>query len=108
LLFNRKIHSLVAIELKLGEFEPEYIGKMNYYLGVLDDKMKQKDENPSIGIILCASKGKVDIELALRDFNKPIDVAEYKLQFPKKEIKELINREVEESTAEKLSKKAKT
>jgi len=107
LLFNRKIRSLVAIELKIGEFEPEFIGKMNYYLGLLDDKMKQEDENPSIGIILCASKGKVDIELALRDFNKPIGVAEYKLQFPEKEIKELINREVEEFTAEKLLKKSK-
>jgi hypothetical protein len=91
----------VAIDLKIGEFEPEFIGKMNYYLGLLDDKLKQKDENPSIGIILCASKGKVDIELALRDFNKPIGVAEYKLQFPEKEIKELINREIEEYTANK-------
>ena len=107
LLFNRRIHSLVAIDLKVGEFEPEYIGKMNYYLGLLDDKIKQKDENPSIGIILCASKGKVDIELALRDFNKPIGVAEYKLQFPEKEIKDLINREVEEFTAKKMLKKYK-
>jgi predicted nuclease of restriction endonuclease-like (RecB) superfamily len=107
LLFNRKIHSLVAIDLKIGEFEPEYIGKMNYYLGLLDDKMKQGDENPSIGIILCASKGKVDVELALRDFNKPIGVAEYKLQFPEKEIKELINREVEEFEAEKVLQKNK-
>jgi len=101
LFFNRKVHSLVAIDLKVGEFEPEFVGKMNYYLGLLDDKMRQEDENPSIGIILCASKGKVDIELALRDFNKPIGVAEYMLQFPEKEIKELIGREVEEFTAEK-------
>jgi len=107
LFFNRKIHSLVAIDLKIGEFKPEFIGKMNYYLGLLDDKIKQKDENPSIGIILCASKGKVDIELALRDFNKPIGVAEYKLQFPEKEIRELINREVEEFAAEKTLKKHK-
>jgi predicted nuclease of restriction endonuclease-like (RecB) superfamily len=107
LLFNRKIHSLVAIDLKVGEFEPEYIGKMNYYLGLLDDKMRQKDENPSIGIILCASKGKVDIELALRDFKKPIGVSEYKLQFPEKEIKELINREVEEFVKEKIPQKNK-
>jgi hypothetical protein len=94
LFFNRKIHSLVAIDLKIGEFEPEFVGKMNYYLGLLDDKMKQQDENPSIGIILCADKGKVDIELALRDFGKPIAVAEYMLQFPEKEIKELITAEV--------------
>ncbi|MDR2596392.1 MAG: DUF1016 domain-containing protein [Treponema sp.] len=58
-----------------------------------------------MGIILCASKGKVDIELALRDFNKPIGVAEYKLQFPEREIKELINREIKEFAAEKLLKK---
>jgi len=104
LFFNRKVHSLVAIDLKVGEFEPEFVGKMNYYLGLLDDKMKQEDENPSIGIILCASKGKVDIELALRDFGKPIGVAEYRLQFPEKEIKELINREIEVFSAEKMKK----
>ena len=98
LFFNRKVHSLVAIDLKVGEFEPEFVGKMNYYLGLLDNKIKQDDENPSIGIIMCASKGKVDIELALRDFNKPIGVAEYQLQFPEKEIKELIRREIEEFT----------
>jgi hypothetical protein len=96
LFFNRKIHSLVAIELKVGTFKPEYIGKMNYYLGLLDLQMKQEDENPSIGIILCADRGKVDIELALRDFHKPIGVAEYMLQFPEKEIKELINKEMRE------------
>ena len=101
LFFNRKVHSLVAIDLKVSEFEPEFVGKMNYYLGLLDDKVKQDDENPSIGIILCASKGKVDIEIALRDFSKPIGVAEYQLQFPEKEIKELIKREVEEYAAEK-------
>ena len=61
----------------------------------------------SSGIILCASKGKVDIELALRDFNKPIGVAEYQLQFPEKEIKELIIREVAEFTAEKNATKSK-
>jgi predicted nuclease of restriction endonuclease-like (RecB) superfamily len=95
LFFNRKLHSLVAIDLKIGCFEPEYVGKMNYYLGILDEQVKQEDENPSIGIILCADKGQVDIELALRDFNKPIAVAELAFDFPEKEIKELINREVE-------------
>jgi predicted nuclease of restriction endonuclease-like (RecB) superfamily len=107
LFFNRKLHSLVAIDPKVGEFEPEFIGKMNYYLGLLDDKMKLNDENPSIGIILCATKGKVDIEMALRDINKPIGVAEYMLQFPEKEIKELINREVENFETEKISQKKK-
>jgi predicted nuclease of restriction endonuclease-like (RecB) superfamily len=102
LFFNRKIHSLVAIELKVGTFKPEYVGKMNYYLGLLDLQMKQDDENPSIGIILCADKGKVDIELALRDFNKPIGVAEYLLNFPEKEIKELISNEIRQFENEKL------
>jgi predicted nuclease of restriction endonuclease-like (RecB) superfamily len=107
LFFNRKLHSLVAIDLKVGEFEPEFVGKMNYYLGLLDDKVKQEDENPSIGIILCATKGKVDIEVALRDFNKPIGVAEYMLHFPEKEIKDLIINELNEFVAEKESVKKK-
>ena len=107
LFFNRKLHALVAIDLKVCEFEPEFVGKMNYYLGLLDDKTKQDDENPSIGIILCATKGKVDIELALRDFNKPIGVAEYLLQFPEKDIKDMISREIEEFATEKIMQKRK-
>ena len=104
LFFNRKLHALVAIDLKIGCFELEYIGKMNYYLGILDEQVKQEDENSSIGIILCADKGQVDIELALRDFNKPIAVAELAFDFPEKEIKELINREVEAYKLENLEK----
>jgi len=94
LFFNRVLKSLVAIDLKIGEFEPEYVGKMNYYLGLLDDKVKMKDENPSIGLILCASKNNVDVEIALRDVNKPIGIAEYKLHLPMKQIKELISEEI--------------
>jgi predicted nuclease of restriction endonuclease-like (RecB) superfamily len=67
LFFNRKIKALVAIDLKIGAFQPEYIGKMNYYLGLLDDQIKMPDENPSIGIVLCAEKDHVDVEIALRD-----------------------------------------
>jgi predicted nuclease of restriction endonuclease-like (RecB) superfamily len=94
LFFNRKIKSLVAIELKIGAFEPEFVGKMNHYLGLLDDQMKMTDENPSIGIILCAEKDHIDVEVALRDFHKPIGVAEYKTIFPEKEIKSMIIREL--------------
>jgi predicted nuclease of restriction endonuclease-like (RecB) superfamily len=94
LFFNRAIKSLVAIDLKIGEFEPEYVGKMNFYLGLLDDKVKMKDENPSIGLILCASKNSVDVEIALRDVNKPIGVAEYELHLPTEQIKKLINEEM--------------
>ena len=94
LFFNRKIKSLIAIDLKIGEFKPEFIGKINHYLGLLDDQVKMPDENPSIGIILCADKDHIDVEVALRDFHKPIGVAEYKTIFPEKEIKSMINREL--------------
>jgi len=94
LFFNRKIKSLIAIDLKIGTFEPEFVGKMNHYLGLLDDQVKMSGENPSIGIILCAEKDHIDVEVALRDFHKPIGVAEYQTIFPEKEIKSLINREL--------------
>jgi predicted nuclease of restriction endonuclease-like (RecB) superfamily len=97
LFFNGKIKALVAIDLKIGEFQPEYIGKMNYYLGLLDDQIKMPDENPSIGIVLCAEKDHVDVEIALRDVNKPIGVADYHLQFPEKQLKELITNELNNS-----------
>jgi len=94
LFFNRKIKSLIAIDLKISPFEPEFVGKMNHYLGLLDDQMKMPDENPSIGIILCAEKDHIEVEVALRDFHKPIGIAEYKTIFPEKEIKTMINREL--------------
>lgn len=62
--------------------------------------VKQEDENPSIGIVLCADKNHVEVELALRDFNKPIGVADYRLQFPAKQIKELIFNEMQKSEKE--------
>jgi len=89
-----KFRTLIAVDLKVSEFKPEYIGKMNFYLGLLDDQVKQTDENPSIGILLCADKEHVEVEIALRDVNKPIGVADYQLQFPEKEIRELISNEM--------------
>jgi predicted nuclease of restriction endonuclease-like (RecB) superfamily len=97
LFFNRKIRSLVAIDLKIGEFQPEYAGKMNHYLGLLDDQMRMPDENPSIGIIFCAEKDNIEVEVSLRDINKPIGVAEYRLLFPEDEIKAMIKRELKNS-----------
>jgi len=79
LLFHRSLKCLVAIELKVGEFQPEYVGKMQFYLSALDDLVRLQDENPSIGIILCKNKDKTIVEYALRDSNKPIGVAEYKI-----------------------------
>ncbi len=70
---------LVAIELKVGRFIPEYVGKMQFYLALLDDKARLEGENPSIGIILCKDKKKIIVEYALRESNKPIGVASYRI-----------------------------
>ncbi len=77
LFFHRKLRALVAIELKVTEFMPEYIGKMQFYLSVLDDKVRLEGENPAIGIILCKSKTRTVVEYALKDATKPINVASY-------------------------------
>jgi len=77
LLFHRRLKSLVAIELKIGEFEPEYAGKMQFYLSVLDETKKLEDENPSIGIIVCKTKDRTTVEYALKSSDKPIGVATY-------------------------------
>jgi len=79
LLYHRRLKCLVAIELKVGEFLPEYVGKMQFYLAVLDDRVREQDENPSIGIILCRSKDKTVVEYAIRDSNRPIGVAAYRM-----------------------------
>lgn len=79
LLFHRRLRSLIAIELKIGEFEAEYAGKMQLYLTVLDEQIKLPDENPSIGIIICKSKDKTFVEYALKCSNVPIGVATYQL-----------------------------
>ncbi len=79
LFYNYILHCFVAVELKTGKFVPEYAGKMNFYLSVLDDTMKSAQDNPSIGLILCKDKNKVVAEYALKDMTKPIGVSEYKL-----------------------------
>ena len=79
LLYHRQMRCLVAIDLKIGEFEPEYVGKMQFYLAVLNDKVRMPYEEPSIGIILCRSKEKTTVEYALKDATAPIGVATYRL-----------------------------
>jgi hypothetical protein len=79
LFFNRKLKCLVAVELKTGQFQPEYAGKMDFYLNLLNDCVKYKDENPAIGIILCADKSKITVEYALKSVKNPMGVAEYRL-----------------------------
>jgi len=103
LFYHRRLKCLVAVELKIGKFIPEYVGKMNFYLGLLDDTTKLPDENPSIGIILCADKKRLEVELALRDVAKPIAVSEYQLNSlipDKKGLRKLINEEIEKHELE--------
>ena len=77
LLYHRMLKCLVALDLHVGEFEPEFVGKMQFYLAALDDMVKLPQENPSVGMILCRNKKKTIVEYALRDSSKPIGVAEY-------------------------------
>ena len=79
LLYHRRLRCLVAIDLKIGDFLPEHVGKMQFYLAVLDDTVREEGENPSIGIILCKSKGRAIVEYALRESAKPIGVATYRI-----------------------------
>jgi len=78
LLFHRRLKCLVAIELKIGKFEPEFVGKMQFYLSALDRQVREQGENPSIGIILCKEKNRTVVEYALHDARKPIGVATYR------------------------------
>ncbi|MBI5574913.1 MAG: DUF1016 domain-containing protein [Deltaproteobacteria bacterium] len=79
LLFHRRLKSLVAIELKIGKFQPEFVGKMQFYLAALDAQVRAEGENPSIGIILCKEKQRTIVEYALHDARKPIGVATYRI-----------------------------
>jgi len=79
LLFHRRLRCLVAIDLKIGEFQPEFVGKMQFYLSALDRQVREESENPSIGIILCKEKNRTIVEYALYDVRKPIGVATYKI-----------------------------
>ena len=94
LFFHRGLHRMIAIDLKLGEFIPEYVGKMNYYLTLLDQLEKAPDEESSIGLILCAEKDHLDVEVALQDIGKPIGVAEYQYLLPKDEILQIVSSEM--------------
>ena len=94
LFFHRGLHRMVAIDLKVGGFQPEYVGKMNYYLTLLDRIEKGPDEESSIGLILCAEKDHLDVEVALQDIGKPIGVAEYQYLIPKDEILNIVAKEI--------------
>lgn len=79
LFYHIKLRCFVVIELKKGEFKPEYAGKMNFYCSAVDDLLKNESDNPTIGLILCESKNRIFAEYALKDINKPIGISEYEL-----------------------------
>ena len=86
LFFHRGLSCLVAFELKIGEFKPEYVGKMNLYLEALDRDVKKDNENPSVGVILCASKDDEVVEYALSRSLSPTLVSEYRLKLIDKKL----------------------
>lgn len=86
LFFHRGLNCLVAIELKVGRFEPEYLGKLSFYLEALDRNVKKPHEQPAIGVLLCASKNDEVVEYALSRTLSPALIAEYQTQLPDKKL----------------------
>lgn len=86
----------MAIELKIGKFKPEYVSKLDFYLEALDRQVKKENENPSVGLLLCATKNDEVVEYSMSRTMSPMMVSEYQLQLPEKEVlqkklQELIN-----------------
>jgi predicted nuclease of restriction endonuclease-like (RecB) superfamily len=79
LFYHRRLRCLIAVDLKIGAFQPEHAGKMNFYLAALDDTERQPEDGPSIGLILCRERNRVVVEYALRNVSGPIGVAEYRV-----------------------------
>jgi len=79
LFYHLHLRCFVVVELKAGKFKPEYAGKLNFYLSAIDSQLKHKTDNPSVGLILCKTKDKIEAEYALRDIQKPIGISEYNL-----------------------------
>ncbi|NMX21929.1 DUF1016 domain-containing protein [ANME-1 cluster archaeon GoMg4] len=104
LFYHRYLKCLIALDLKIGKFIPEYAGKMNFYLNLLDDMVKLPDENPSIGLILCKEKDNIIVEYALRNIEKPMGVAKYYLtrKLPAELLKQLPAPEVIETKLKEL------
>jgi hypothetical protein len=77
LFYHARLKCYVVIELKAGGFKPEYVGKLNFYLSAVDDQLRADGDQPTIGLILCKDKDKLDVEYALRDINKPMGVSSF-------------------------------
>ena len=79
LFYHLELRSFVVIELKKGDFKPEYAGKMNFYCSVVDDNLRHPTDQPTIGLILCQTKDRILAEYALRGMQQPIGVSDYEL-----------------------------
>ncbi|MCW3788081.1 DUF1016 domain-containing protein [Plebeiibacterium sediminum] len=79
LFYHTKLRCYVVVQLKAKSFKPEYAGKLSFYLSAVDDKLKTDADNPTIGIVLCQEKNKIEAEYALRGISQPVGVAEYQL-----------------------------
>ena len=78
LFYHIQLKSYIVIELKMKEFEPEFIGKLNFYISAINELVKTENDNPTIGILLCKNKDNFEVEFALKDINNPIGVSEFK------------------------------
>lgn len=96
LFYHTILHAYVVIELKAGEFMPEFVSKLNFYISAIDDKLKTPTDEPTIGLLLCASKSNVKVEYAMRGLDKPLGVATYQLEQLVKENIEKLNQIEEE------------
>ena len=100
LFYNRALSCLVPIELKIGKFKPEHIGQINFYLEALDRDVKKPNENPSVGVILCAGKDDAVVEYALSRSMSPTLVSDYTLHLPDKKLLQNKLRELTELALE--------
>lgn len=80
LFYNIELHCYVVIELKTTKFEPEFVGKLNFYVTAVDRQLRKEGDNPTIGLLLCKSKDNIVVEYSLSDINKPIGISEYKFK----------------------------
>ncbi|SEH80633.1 Predicted nuclease of restriction endonuclease-like (RecB) superfamily, DUF1016 family [Paenimyroides aquimaris] len=96
LFYHTVLHAYVVIELKAGEFLPEYVSKLNFYISAIDDKLKTPTDEPTIGLLLCASKSNVKVEYTMRGLTKPLGVASYELEQLVKENIDKLNDNNEE------------
>ena len=80
MMYHTRLHCYVAIELKVVDFKPEFISKLNYYISAIDDLIKMPEDNPTIGLLLCRSKNNTKVEYAMRGMTQPLGVAEYQTQ----------------------------